>query len=59
MKRGDIWAMQERLQAQGHDIGKLDGLTGFATGTTIGQGQARNRRTETCLPDAALIPMIR
>ena len=59
MKRGDIWAMQKRLQAQGHDIGKLDGLTGFATGTTIGQWQARNRRTETCFPDAALIPMIR
>lgn len=59
MKRGDIWTMQERLQAQGHDVGKVDGLIGFATRTAIGQWQARNRRAETCFPDAALIPMIR
>jgi lytic murein transglycosylase len=59
MKRGDIQAMQERLQAQGHDVGKVDGLIGFATRTAIGQWQARNGREETCFPDAALIPMIR
>ncbi|PVE20355.1 lytic murein transglycosylase [Microvirga sp. KLBC 81] len=59
MKRGDIWTMQERLQAQGHDVGKLDGLIGFATRTATGQWQARNQRAETCFPDAALIQMIR
>jgi lytic murein transglycosylase len=59
MRRGDIWAMQERLQAQGHDVGKVDGLIGFATRTAIGQWQTRNQRAETCFPDAALIPMIR
>jgi lytic murein transglycosylase len=59
LRRGDIQAMQERLQAQGHDVGKVDGLIGFATRAAIGQWQARNRRAETCFPDAALIPMIR
>jgi lytic murein transglycosylase len=55
MRRGDIWAMQERLQAQGHNVGKVDGLIGFATRTAIGQWQTRNQRAETCFPDAALI----
>jgi hypothetical protein len=59
MRRGDIWAMQERLQAQGHDVGKVDGLIGFATRTAIGQWQTRNGRAETCFPDAGLIQMIR
>jgi lytic murein transglycosylase len=59
LKRSDIWAMQERLQVQGHDVGKVDGLIGFATRTAIGQWQTRNQRAETCFPDAALIPMIR
>ncbi|HZA91252.1 MAG TPA: lytic murein transglycosylase [Gemmatimonadales bacterium] len=59
MRRGDIWAMQERLQAQGHDVGKVDGLIGFATRTAIGQWQTRNQRAETCFPDAGLIPLIR
>ncbi|MDF2687320.1 MAG: hypothetical protein K0Q80_285 [Microvirga sp.] len=59
MRRGDIWAMQERLQVQGHDVGKVDGLIGFATRTAIGQWQTRNQRAETCFPDAGLIPMIR
>jgi hypothetical protein len=59
MRRGDIWTMQERLQAQGNDVGKIDGLIGFATRTAIGQWQARNRRAETCFPDAAVIQIIR
>ena len=59
MRRGHIWVMQERLQAQGHDVGKVDGLIGFATRTAIGQWQTRNQRAETCFPDAALIPMSR
>jgi hypothetical protein len=59
MRRGDIWAMQERLQAQGHNVGKIDGLIGFATRTAIGQWQTRNQRAETCFPDAALISMMR
>jgi len=59
MRRGDIWDMQERLQAKGHDVGKVDGLIGFGTRTAIGQWQTRNQRAETCFPDAGLIRMIR
>lgn len=59
VKRGDIQAMQERLQAQGHDVGKRDGLVGFATRTAIGQWQAGHQREETCFPDAALLPLLR
>ncbi len=51
MKRGDIQAMQERLQAKGYDVGKVDGLIGFATRTAIGRWQAKSRRDETCFPD--------
>ncbi|WP_052763761.1 lytic murein transglycosylase [Microvirga massiliensis] len=59
MKRSDIWAMQKRLQAEGYDVGKVDGLVGFATRTAIGQWQARGQRQETCFPDAALIEAFR
>jgi lytic murein transglycosylase len=59
MRRGEIRAMQERLQADGYDVGKTDGLVGFATRTAVGQWQAKNRRGETCFPDAALIQALR
>jgi hypothetical protein len=59
MRRGDIRTMQERLQAEGYDVGKVDGLIGFATRTAIGQWQAKSRRDETCFPDAALMQVIR
>jgi lytic murein transglycosylase len=59
MRRGTIWTMQERLQAQGHDVGKVDGLIGFATRTAIGQWQRNSKRDETCFPDAVLIRLIR
>jgi lytic murein transglycosylase len=59
MKRSEIWTMQKRLQAEGYDVGKVDGLVGFATRTAIGQWQARSRRQETCFPDAALIEAFR
>nr|WP_281433546.1 peptidoglycan-binding protein [Microvirga splendida] len=59
MQRGDIWLMQERLQAQGYDVGKVNGLIGFATRTAIGHWQTRNQRAEICFPDASLTTMIR
>ncbi|WP_244622611.1 peptidoglycan-binding domain-containing protein [Microvirga brassicacearum] len=59
MRRGDIEALQERLRAQGYDVGKIDGLIGFATRTAIGRWQATSRRDETCFPDLALIQMTR
>jgi len=59
MRRGDIRAMQQRLQAEGYDVGEVDGLVGFATRTAIGRWQARDGRRETCFPDAALLREIR
>lgn len=59
MRRADIWAMQERLTTQGYDVGKVDGLVGFATRTALGQWQKRYGQNETCYPDASLIQAIR
>ncbi|HEX2553410.1 MAG TPA: lytic murein transglycosylase [Microvirga sp.] len=59
MTRGGILGLQHRLQAEGYDVGRADGLIGFATRTAIGQWQARSGRAETCFPDAALIRELR
>lgn len=59
MRRSNIHAMQERLKGDGYDVGRVDGLIGFATRTTIGQWQAKNRRDQTCFPNADLIQAIR
>ncbi len=59
LRRGHIQAMQERLKSQGYDVGKVDGLVGFATRTAIGQWQGKSRRDETCFPDAALVQALR
>jgi lytic murein transglycosylase len=59
LRRGDIRTMQEHLQAEGYDVGKVDGLIGFATRTAIGQWQAKSGHRETCFPDAALIEALR
>jgi lytic murein transglycosylase len=59
LRRGHIQAMQERLKSQGYDVGKVDGLVGFATRTAIGQWQSKRQRDETCFPDAALVDAIR
>jgi lytic murein transglycosylase len=58
LRRSEIQAMQERLKAQGYDVGKVDGLVGFATRTAIGRWQASVQRDETCFPDADLIRAI-
>ncbi|QRM29209.1 lytic murein transglycosylase [Microvirga sp. VF16] len=59
MKRSDLQAMQERLKGHGYDVGKVDGLVGFATRTAIGQWQAKSRLDQTCFPETALIQAIR
>jgi peptidoglycan hydrolase-like protein with peptidoglycan-binding domain len=59
MRRSDIHAMQERLKSDGYNVGRVDGLIGFATRTAIGQWQAKSRRDGTCFPDADLIQAIR
>jgi hypothetical protein len=59
LRRDDILGLQQRLRANGYDVGRVDGLIGFATRTAIGQWQAKANRGETCFPDAALIQAIR
>jgi lytic murein transglycosylase len=59
MTRSGILALQKHLQAEGHDVGKADGLIGFATRTAIGRWQAGQGREQTCFPDSALIRNLR
>jgi lytic murein transglycosylase len=59
LKRGEIRALQERLRAEGYDVGKVDGLVGFATRTAIGRWQRKRGQQETCYPNAALVRSIR
>jgi lytic murein transglycosylase len=58
-KRGDVRAMQQRLEAQGYDVGGADGLVGFKTRTAIGMWQMKKGLEPTCFPDAKLIGAIR
>lgn len=57
--RSDVAAMQRRLQKQGYDVGKPDGLAGFKTRRSIGIWQEKNGRPATCFPDKTLISAIR
>ncbi|MDR0253564.1 MAG: lytic murein transglycosylase [Brucellaceae bacterium] len=57
--RSDVAAMQLRLQKQGYDVGKPDGLAGFKTRRSIGVWQAKNGQPATCFPDKALVKTIR
>jgi lytic murein transglycosylase len=56
--RGEVRAMQGRLQAIGHDVGNVDGLIGFKTRVAVGKWQARAGIPETCFPDAKLVQSI-
>lgn len=58
-KRGDVRAMQQQLERQGHDVGSADGLVGFKTRRSIGRWQERQGQTASCFPDATLIRKIR
>lgn len=57
--RSDIAAMQRRLQKQGYDVGKPDGLAGFKTRRSLGMWQEKNGQAATCFPDKALVQAIR
>ena len=41
--------------AQGHDVGKIDGLVGFKTRQTIGKEEKRLKLPLSCYPSSALI----
>jgi lytic murein transglycosylase len=53
--RGAVKRMQERLVADGHDVGGADGLVGSKTRVAIGEWQAARKMPATCFPDAAFL----
>ncbi len=55
MTRGDVRRLQERLVAQGYEVGGVDGLVGFRTRTAIGMWQTQGGGEPTCYPDADLV----
>jgi lytic murein transglycosylase len=55
ISRSSILALQKRLQALGYDVGRVDGLVGFATRTAIGQWQASHGQSQTCFLDEKLL----
>lgn len=59
LDRGDIAAMQRRLQKLGYDVGGADGLVGFKTRRSIGDWQTKTGRTPTCFPGGATVNAIR
>jgi hypothetical protein len=58
ISRSSILALQKRLQALGYDVGRVDGLVGFATRTAIGQWQASRGQSQTCFPDEKLLKLL-
>lgn len=48
--RGEVAAMQKRLEAKGDDVGTADGLIGFRTRVAVGRWQAKQGRAPTCFP---------
>lgn len=54
LTRGDVYRMQEKLVAQGLDVGTVDGLAGFKTRRSIGEAEAKLGLPETCWPSKAL-----
>ncbi|MEX0853077.1 MAG: lytic murein transglycosylase [Bauldia sp.] len=55
ISRGDVRRLQERLVAEGHDVGGTDGLVGSKTRVAVGMWQAERSLPVTCLPDTRLI----
>jgi lytic murein transglycosylase len=58
-RRSDVLAIQKKLVAMGHDVGKVDGLVGFKTRIAIGLWQRKQGMAESCYPDAAVFAGLR
>jgi lytic murein transglycosylase len=56
--RNRILEFQKVLVAQGHDVGKVDGLVGFKTRQTIGKEEKKFGLPLTCYPTHALIDRV-
>jgi hypothetical protein len=59
LSRGDVAAMQRRLESLGYDVGGADGLAGFRTRRSIGEWQQAQGQAATCFPDAAIVRALR
>ncbi|CAI9418125.1 Tn3 family transposase TnXax1 [Pleomorphomonas sp. T1.2MG-36] len=57
--RGDVRAVQRRLEGMGHDVGTADGLVGFRTRVAMGRWQEKNGLPVTCYPDKAVISALK
>lgn len=57
--QSDVSSLQKKLQSQGYDIGKADGLAGFKTRRSIGIWQEKHGQKPTCFPSRSLIAEIR
>ena len=56
--RDRIQRFQEVLVAQGYDVGKVDGLSGFKTRRSIGMEEKRLGMAMTCYPSKALVDRV-
>jgi lytic murein transglycosylase len=56
--RDRILRFQEVLVAQGHDVGKVDGLVGFKTRQSIGEQEKKFKLPLTCYPSEALVGQV-
>jgi lytic murein transglycosylase len=55
LRRADVAALQQALEALGHDTGGTDGLPGFRTRRSIGRWQEASGRAATCWPEPGLL----
>jgi len=58
LPRDRIQRFQEVLVAQGHDVGKVDGLAGFKTRAAIGLTEKRLNLPLTCYPSQRLVDAV-
>jgi lytic murein transglycosylase len=58
LPRDRIQRFQEVLVAQGHDVGKVDGLAGFKTRAAIGATEKRLGLPLTCYPSQRLVDAV-
>jgi lytic murein transglycosylase len=56
--RDRMLRFQEVLVAQGHDVGKVDGLVGFKTRQSIGEQEKKFKLPLTCYPSEALVGQV-
>jgi len=56
--RDRIQRFQQVLVSQGHDVGKVDGLSGFKTRRSIGLAEKKRGLPLTCYPSRALVDAV-